>query len=37
VVWIGSAAYDIGVEFSRTTGAITHHISPDVDAEKDGL
>ncbi len=37
VVWIGSAAYDIGVEFSRTTGEITHHISPDVDAERDLL
>ena len=35
VVWIGSAAYDIGVEFSRTTGEITHHISPNVDAERD--
>ena len=37
VVWIGSAAYDIGVEFSRTTGEITHHISPNVDAERDLL
>jgi len=35
VVWIGSAAYDIGVEFSRTTGEITHHISPNVDTERD--
>ena len=35
IVWIGSAAYDIGVELSRTTGQITHHISPDVDAERD--
>ena len=35
MIWIGSAAYDIGVEFSRTTGQITHHISPDVDAERD--
>jgi len=35
IVWIGSAAYDIGVEFSRTTGQITHHISPNVDAERD--
>ena len=35
VVWIGSAAYDIGVELSRTTGQITHHIAPDVDAERD--
>ena len=35
VVWIGSAAFDIGVELSRTTGQVTHHISPDVDAERD--
>jgi LssY C-terminus len=35
--WIGSAAYDIGVEFSRTTGQVTHHISPDIDAERDLL
>jgi LssY C-terminus len=35
--WIGSAAYDIGVELSRTTGQVTHHISPDVDAERDLL
>ena len=37
VVWIGSAAFDIGVELSRTTGQITHHISPDVDVERDLL
>ncbi len=36
-VWIGSAAYDIGVELSRTTGQITHHISPDIDTERDLL
>ena len=35
--WIGSAAYDIGVELSRTTGQVTHHISPNVDAERDLL
>lgn len=34
-VWIGSAAFDIGVELSRTTGQVTHHISADVDAERD--
>jgi hypothetical protein len=34
-VWIGSAAFDIGVELSRTTGQVTHHISPEVDAERD--
>lgn len=36
-VWVGSAAFDIGVELSRTTGEVTHHISPDVDAERDLL
>lgn len=36
-VWIGSAAFDIGVELSRTTGEVTHHISPEVDAERDLL
>ena len=34
-VWIGSAAFDIGVELSRTTGQVTHRISPDVDAERE--
>ncbi len=34
--WIGSAAFDIGVELSRTTGQVTHHISPDSDAERAG-
>jgi hypothetical protein len=36
-VWIGSAAFDIGVELSRTTGEVTHHISPNIDAERDLL
>src|SRR5437870_6927963 len=35
--WIGSAAYDIGVELSRTTGQVTHHISPNIDAERNLL
>jgi hypothetical protein len=35
--WIGSAAYDIGVELSRTTGQVTHHISPNLDAERNLL
>lgn len=34
-VWIGSATYDIKVEFSRTTGQVTHRISPDVDPERE--
>jgi hypothetical protein len=36
-VWIGAATYDERVGFSHTTGQITHHISPDVDAERDHL
>lgn len=34
-VWIGSAAYDERVGLSHTTGQITHHISGDIDAERD--
>ncbi len=33
-VWIGAATHDVRVELSRTTGEITHRISPDVDAER---
>lgn len=36
-VWIGSASYDERVGLSHTTGQITHHIAPDVDAERDHL
>jgi hypothetical protein len=36
-VWIGSATYDEKVGLSHTTGQITHHIAPDVDAERDTL
>ncbi len=34
-VWLGSASFDRGVGFSRYTLQVTHHISPDVDAERD--
>jgi hypothetical protein len=34
-LWIGAATFDIGVGLSHTTGQITHHISADVDAERD--
>jgi hypothetical protein len=34
-LWIGAATYDARVGFSHTTGQITHHIAPDVDAERD--
>jgi hypothetical protein len=35
--WLGSATYDERVGFSHTTGQVTHHIAPDVDAERDRL
>jgi hypothetical protein len=36
-LWAGSATYDQRVGVSHTTGQITHHIAPDVDAERDHL
>jgi hypothetical protein len=36
-VWLGSATYDERVGLSHTTGEVTHHIAPDVDAERDRL
>ena len=36
-LWLGSSTHDTGVELSRTTGQVTHHIAPDVDAERDLL
>jgi len=35
--WIGAATFDERVGFSYTTGQITHHIGPDVDAERDRI
>jgi hypothetical protein len=34
-VWLGAATFDIGVGFSHDDGRITHHIAPDVDADRD--
>jgi len=34
-VWFGAATFDERVGLSHTTGQITHHIGPDVDAERD--
>jgi LssY C-terminus len=34
-LWLGAATFDTRVGLSHTTGEITHHISPDVDAERD--
>ncbi len=36
-VWLGSATFDRGVGVSHYTGEITHHIAPDIDAERDLL
>lgn len=36
-LWLGGATFDRAVGLSHTTGQITHHIGPDVDAERDGL
>ena len=36
-VWLGSVTFDKGVGVSHFTGAITHHIDADIDAERDGL
>ncbi len=35
--WIGAAMFDERVGLSHTTGQITHHTGPDVDAERDYL
>ena len=35
--WFGSATFDEGVGVSHTTGQVTHHIGPDVDAERDRI
>lgn len=36
-LWIGAATYDKGIGLSHTTGQLTHHIAPAVDAERDKL
>ncbi|MFO1476821.1 MAG: LssY C-terminal domain-containing protein [Verrucomicrobiota bacterium] len=36
-VWFGAITYDESVGLSHTTGQVTHHIGPDVDAERDRL
>jgi LssY C-terminus len=36
-VWLGAATFDDGVGVSHYTGQITHHVAPDVDAERDFL
>ena len=34
-IWLGAATYDKGVGVSHYTGQVTHHIAPDIDAERD--
>ena len=36
-VWLGSVTFDRGAGVSRYTGQVTHHIAPNLDAERDGL
>ena len=36
-VWLGSVTFDRDVGLSSYTGQVTHHIAPDVDADRDGL
>jgi hypothetical protein len=36
-LWLGAATFDERVEFSRTTGGITHKISPEIDNERNKL
>jgi hypothetical protein len=36
-VWLGSITFDRGVGLSHDTGQVTHHIGPDIDADRDLL
>jgi hypothetical protein len=36
-VWVGAAIFDERVGLSHTTGQITHHTAPDIDAERNTL
>jgi hypothetical protein len=36
-LWLGAATFDTHVGFARDTGQITHHISPEVDKDRDLL
>lgn len=36
-LWAGAATQDVRVGLSHTTGQITHHTGPDIDAERDHL
>jgi hypothetical protein len=36
-LWLGAATFDERVEISRTTGGVTHKISPDIDGERNKI
>jgi len=36
-VWLGAATFDDGVGVNHYTGQITHHVAPNIDAERDFL
>ena len=36
-IWLGSVTFDRGVGLSHDTGQVTHHIGPDIDADRDLL
>lgn len=36
-LWLGAATFDRAVGLSHETGQITHHIAPDIDAERDKI
>jgi hypothetical protein len=36
-VWLGAATFDRSVGVSHFTGQVTHHVAPDIDAERDFL
>src|SRR6516162_5266776 len=36
-VWLGAVTFDKGVGVSHFTGAITHHIDPDIDSEREAV
>jgi hypothetical protein len=36
-VWLGAATFDRGVGLSHDDGRVTHHIAPDIDADRDLL
>ena len=37
LLWVGAATFDRSVGVSHRTGQITHHIAPDIDAERNKL